>query len=168
MISPTTRRIALFAALAASLAAAWLVRDEEVTDLAVVTAAGDDRSAPRPAVTQSAQLTLDLGRLGRRAPADTDADPFRPKSWYVAPPPPPPAPPPKPSAPPMPFQYVGKFADADDSNLVVYLAKGNESFAVKPGDKFANDYRFEGIERGQIVIMYLPMSLKQRLPIGAS
>lgn len=171
MISPAARRIVLFAALAASLAAAWLVRDEGDSAESLVAAA--DRGGGRKekqAAPQSPQptLLLDLGRLARRAPADTDADPFRSKSWYVAPPPPPPAPPPKPTAPPLPFQYVGKFDAADGGNLVVYLAKGNESFAVKPGDKFANDYRFEGIEHGQIVVMYLPMSLKQRLPMGAS
>lgn len=85
MISPAARRIVLFAALAASLAAAWLVRDEGDSAESLVAAA--DRGGGRKekqAAPQSPQptLMLDLGRLARRAPADTDADPFRAKSWY--------------------------------------------------------------------------------------
>ncbi|TAN86831.1 MAG: hypothetical protein EPN14_00065 [Gallionella sp.] len=66
----------------------------------------------------------------------------------------------------MPFQYSGKSEDADGGNLLVYLAKGNESFAVKPGEKFAGVYQFEGIEKGKLVILYLPLLVKQRLSIG--
>lgn len=50
--------------------------------------------------------------------------------------------------------------------MLVYLARGNESFAVKPGEKFAGVYQFEGIEKGNVVILYLPLSVKQRLSIG--
>lgn len=50
--------------------------------------------------------------------------------------------------------------------MMVYLARGNESFAVKAGEKFAGVYQFEGIEKGNLVILYLPLSVKQCLPIG--
>jgi hypothetical protein len=169
MISPTVRHMGLFLALLVSLAAAWWAPDsEEEQGATVVAVAARTRPHQEERAVPAQPTGLDLDRLGRRSPTDTDADPFRAKSWYVAPPPPPPAPPPKPAAPPMPFQYVGKFDDAGGGNLVVYLAKGSESYAVKPGDKFADDYRFEGIEKGQVMITYLPMSLKQRLPMGAS
>ena len=49
---------------------------------------------------------------------------------------------------------------------MVYLSKGNESFAVKPGEKFDGAYQFEGVENGNVVILYLPLSVKQRLSIG--
>ena len=47
---------------------------------------------------------------GRVVPSTQAADLFAPHSWYVAPPPPPPAaeePPPAPTAPPLPYTYVG-------------------------------------------------------------
>jgi hypothetical protein len=165
---PGLRQGLLFLALVASFAAAFWVRSQEESALDVASSISGAREPEKVTITASEQAAdLPLDRLTRRTPADTDTDPFRPKSWYVPPPAPPPPPPPKPTAPPLPFQYVGKFDHADGSDLVVYLAKGNESFAVKRGEKFDNVYQFDGIERGQIVILYLPMSIKQHLPIGA-
>ncbi|MDD5330553.1 MAG: hypothetical protein PHX38_11135 [Sulfuricella sp.] len=159
------RRLSLFLVLAASLAAAFWVRgeDDDSAEAVAAPARVQERSA-EPSVPQIPSLALD--RLGRRMPADTDIDPFPAKGWYVPPPPPPPAPPPKPTAPPLPFQFVGKFEDTAGGKPVIYLAKGNESFAVSPGDKFDDVYQFEAIERGQMLIVYLPLSIKQRLPLG--
>ncbi|MDP3512467.1 MAG: hypothetical protein Q8S20_06935 [Sulfuritalea sp.] len=111
---------------------------------------------------------LALQRLTRSEWATSDADPFRTKSWYVAPPaPPPPPPPPKPTAPPLPFKYMGALEDtSQNGKTVVYLAKGNDSFQVAVGDKFADGYQLEKIERGQLVIRYLPLSILQTLSTG--
>lgn len=161
------RRLTLLLALSGSLAATFWVRGED--DAAETAVAVPSRSSDR--TTEPAEppaQTIALDRLGKRVLPDTDADPFRAKSWYVPPPPPPPAPPPKPTAPPLPFQYVGKFEESAGGKVVIYLAKGNESFAVSPGDKFDSAYQFEAIERGQMVIVYLPLSIKQRLPVGVS
>ncbi|HEX8990022.1 MAG TPA: hypothetical protein VF816_18830 [Rhodocyclaceae bacterium] len=170
MKKPSTRHLLLLAALAGSLAATFLVRGEEdAAEAVAVPARTGERAAAAsqpqtPAQPQASALALE--RLGHRAPADAEGDPFRSKSWYEPPPPPPPGPPPKPTAPPLPFQYVGKFEDAGGGKLVIYLAKGSESFAVSPGDKFDGVYRFEAIERGRMVLVYLPLSIKQHLPIG--
>lgn len=170
MKKPSTRHLLLLAALAGSLAATFLVRGEEDAAEAVAVPA---QTSERAAASQPQERTpspasaLALERLGHRAPSEAEGDPFRSKSWYEPPPPPPPEPPPKPTAPPLPFQYVGKFEDAGGGKVVIYLAKGSESFAVSPGDKFDGVYRFEAIERGRMVLVYLPLSIKQHLPIGA-
>jgi hypothetical protein len=113
---------------------------------------------------------LPLKQLARSEWSKSEADPFRSKSWYVAPPAPPKQatlPPPKPTAPPMPFKYMGALEDtAQGGKTQVYLARGNDSFQVVVGEKFADDYQLEKIERGQIVIRYLPMAILQTLSTG--
>lgn len=143
----------------------WVRSQQNAEENSVVTAVLRENAKPASANGGENQR-LALERLSQRTPRATDIDPFRAKSWYVPLPEAPPAPPPKPTAPPLPFQYSGKSEDADGGNLIVYLAKGNESFAVKPGEKFAGVYQFEGIEKGKLVILYLPLSEKQRLSIG--
>lgn len=114
------------------------------------------------------EIRLDLARLHARELAGTDIDPFRTKSWFVPPPPPPPEPPPKPTAPPLPFQFVGKTEEVGSGNPLLYLANGNEFYTVRVGDKFAGSYQLERIEPGALVIRYLPLSIIQTLPIGTN
>jgi len=128
-----------------------------------------ERAVPRvkepvPRATQARELTLE--NLKRMEMSVGDINPFTPKSWYVAPAPPPPQAPPKPTAPPLPFSYVGKLEEGDE-NWTIYLSKGNESFVIKKGDTFDNSYRFDGIEKGNLVIQYLPLGIRQTISIGA-
>lgn len=166
MAKPGLRQLVLFAGLACSIAAAWWVHGKESDASEVVAAVAHD-NAPVPSADADASGThLPLDRLHHRAPATSDINPFLAKSWFVAPPPPPPPPPPKPTAPPLPFQFMGQFEDPNTGKWVVYLSKGDEAFSVSPGDKFAETYQFDGIEQGKAVIRYLPLSIKQYLPIG--
>ena len=158
------RQIGLGLALIATLLAVALVESPETSGV-------DELVAPtRVALNSKSQVGGGLdepstfGEIQRKSLPDTDSDPFRPKSWYVAPPPPPPEPPPKPTAPPLPFQYMGLFED--QGKVVVYLTRGNESFAISAGDKFAGAYQLEKIERGILIISYLPLSIRQTLSIG--
>jgi len=108
------------------------------------------------------------------------SDPFAPLAVEL-----PPAPKPvvapviaPPSAPVLPFLYAGKFeqpvpknsADPElqgrTSQTVVYLTRGNESFAVSSGDAIDASYRFVGLEGETLVFLYLPLSTKQTLNIG--
>lgn len=160
------RQAVLFAALAASLGAALWVhgQDSDASDsIAAPVEHGNSRSAAAPEADNKEER-LALERLNRRTPGGTEVDPFRTKTWYVPPPPPPPQPPPKPTAPPLPFKYMGSFEEPSSGKLIVYLSRGDESFPVSPGDKFDDDkYQFDGIERGRIAITYLPLSIKQNL-----
>ncbi len=91
-----------------------------------------------------------------------------------------------PAAPPLPFQYAGKFeqpapkpvgnsggsaqgkSDAShgtDTQTVVYLTRGNDSYAVLPGDAIDASYQFVGIEGETLVFMYLPLATRQTMPL---
>lgn len=113
---------------------------------------------------------LPLAQLGQRQRSDSAVSAkelFVQKSWYVPPPPPPPEPPPKPTAPPLPYQYMGRLENADGAGKpIVYLSRGNETFAVSPGDKFDSVYLLEKIEPGYLLIEYVPLGIKQRLAVG--
>lgn len=172
------RQRLLLGTLAATIAASLWASREDAPDLDVA-APIERRSADQvsekagPEVTRNAEgssteIRLDLARLTQRELAGTDIDPFRTKSWYVAPPPPPPEPPPKPSAPPLPFQFVGKTEEPGSGKPAVYLSAGSEFYTVAIGDKFAANYKLERIEHGALVIRYLPLSIIQTLSIGSS
>jgi hypothetical protein len=165
------RRFLLLSALTLSLGAALWVRSEEDGKPEIVVPTRQDatsaRIGPPSPEDKDGMPALALDRLSNRTTATSDVDPFRVKTWFVAPPAPPPPPPPKPTAPPLPYTYVGKFEDTDaGGKLVVYLAKGNDSFAVSPGDTFDDIYRFEKLDKGNLVFEYLPLAIKQRLPVG--
>lgn len=169
MRRPHSRHIILALGLLASLGAALWAPGKEDEQESVVTAVARQGGTPSPVAAPDYPARLPLERLNPRTLTATDIDPFRAKAWFAPPPPaPPPAPPPKPTAPPLPFQYVGKSEDVDGGNGVAFLAKGNQSFTVKPGEKFDGVYQFEGIEKGNLVILYLPLAEKQRLPMGTT
>jgi hypothetical protein len=173
MKSFSVRHAVLLVMLIATLAAVYFAPTGEATNQAddlVVGAADRTSTAPAVVTLPSTDHALPLERLTSRRPTGTTMDPFRATMWFVPPPPPPPSAnvtPPAPTAPPLPFQYNGKQEDADSGkNVVVYLTRGTESFAVTPGEKFDRDYQFEKIDKGALVIVYLPLAIKQRLPMG--
>jgi len=176
------RQVLLAGLLVFSLAASWWIhRQEDAPDAAVsapvAPASPQERAAasasaalvpdatPANTAEDAAPITLDLKRLHARDLAGTDIDPFRTKSWFVAPPPPLPEPPPKPTAPPLPFQFVGKTEEVG-GKPAVYLANGTEFYTVSVGDTFAGSYQLERIDRSALAIRYLPLSIVQTLPIG--
>lgn len=94
-------------------------------------------------------------------PAAETIDPFRSKSWYVAPPPPPP---PKPSAPPLPFQYLGKLNEAGE--IRVFLNHQGKHLIVRTGDVLNGTYSVEEIAGSRMSFLYLPLKETQVLAIG--
>lgn len=180
------RQTLLGGLLALSLAASWWVHQQEQDAASEDVSAPVSRIAAQDSATPSAPaadlaehpdasaadstyapITLDLRRLHSRDLPGTEIDPFRAKTWFVPPPPPPPEPPPKPTAPPLPFQFVGQTEEVG-GKPAIYLANGNEFYTVSVGDKFAGSYQLERIDRGALVIRYLPLSIIQSLPIGNS
>lgn len=99
---------------------------------------------------------------------------FDPTSWYVPPPPvnyvPAPVAAPSmtvqlvPSAPPMPFTYLGRYGDSE--SRIIILAKGDKVYTVTIGDVIENTYRVERFTPGMIVLKYLPMNIEQSLRTG--
>lgn len=93
---------------------------------------------------------------------------FGGQSWDPPPPPPPPenrnqAPPP-PTAPPLPFQFLGKAAA--DGQWEVYLGRGEQTFVVRKGTQIDSAYRVDSIAPPTLTITYLPMNQVQQLNIG--
>jgi hypothetical protein len=89
-------------------------------------------------------------------------DPFRNKSWYVAPPPPPP---PKPTAPPLPFQYLGKLNEAGE--MRVFLSNQGKNIIAKVGDVINGAYTVQEIAGGRMTFLYQPLNETQVLAIGS-
>lgn len=98
----------------------------------------------------------------RQPPPDTlEVDPFRVKSWYVAPPPPPP---PKPTAPTLPYQYLGRLVEGDV--IKVFVSRQGKHLVVQEGDLLDSTYSVVEVSSGQVVFEYLPLKEKQILSIG--
>lgn len=165
------RQLILGIALCATLAAtAWAIRQEDMEPERTA------RKTPSPMVTTPEIPGADASRSEDTAEkADPvplrltenlgERDLFAAKSWYVPPPPPPPAPPPPPSAPPMPYTFMGQFYE-DSGKLIVFLAKGDVAYTVSEGDVIDNLYKVESATPRQLVLVYLPLKIKQTLMTG--
>ena len=89
-------------------------------------------------------------------------DPFRSKTWYIAPPPPPP---PKPTAPLLPFQYLGKLSEGGE--IQVFLSHQGKYLIARVGDVINGTYLVEEIAGGRMTFLYQPLKEKQMLAIGS-
>jgi hypothetical protein len=161
------RQFILFGALALTAGlSAWLAVADDGGQVALP---AERSTTPRVAAAPaSAPPALPLDQLQRALAPVEDSNPFAATSWT----PPSPvvaAPPPEaqaaPAAPILPFVYQGKLED--DGMWVVYLSKGAQTFAVSKGDTFDTNYRLDDIDNGNLVIIYLPLSIRQLLPTGA-
>ena len=126
-------------------------------------------SPARARQAQPEAVQVELDRL-RRPHAKTDiGDAFGATSWYVPPPPPPlqpPAPPPVPTAPPLPFTYLGRYEDAPTQLAI--LVNGERMYTVAAGDVIEGIYRIERVTPGMVELTYLPLNIKQTLGTGGA
>lgn len=170
------RHLILGAMLLMTLAAtAWVAQEDGKTEVALPAKAS---AARQPAVSRASHTlpnkdttaVLLLDKLQQRVAASAEEqDIFTAKSWYVPPPPPPqpakPEPPPPPAAPPLPFKFMGQFQE-ESGQVIVYLVNGDRTYTVKEGDVIDNTYRVESANIRQLVLTYLPLTIKQTLPTG--
>lgn len=77
-----------------------------------------------------------------------------------------PSPLPAPTAPPLPFTFLGK--KLEGGAWEVFLVRGEQSFVVRSGTLIENIYRVEAIMPPTLSMTYLPLSEKQTLAIGDS
>ncbi len=177
-----TKRFKILCALAIAVGVYVMVTGSG-PDAAPV-AAATDRAAPHvaaapPAAARNAARAGSatdgslLTRLAHRVTESKAVEAlFRTQSWYVAPPPPPPAPvvevvPPPPTAPPVPFTVMGTYARPGDAT-VYFFTRGDRVFDVHIGDTIDNTYSVDGAANGVLTLTYLPLNIKQTLPVGAS
>lgn len=163
-MKPRQRWAILGALLAVTVVATLLVEDEEGAVPAIEAA---PRHRPLAAASDAhppmAEPVTQAPNPEGVASADAEPviDPFRRKSWYVAPPPPPP---PKPTAPPLPFQYLGQLHE--DGEQRVFINHQGRHLVIKAGDVIGGMYAVETVTAGQVVFIYLPLREKQVLPTG--
>lgn len=98
---------------------------------------------------------------------------FASHSWYVAPPPPPPPPPqaaaapPVPTAPPLPFSYMGSYRP-DGAQTVFFLTQKDRVYEVKLGDVLDDTYSVDALTAGQLMFTYKPLNVQQGLAVEVS
>jgi hypothetical protein len=105
-----------------------------------------------------------LAKLNRQPLPENVKDMFAGKSWYVAPPPPRAV---SPSAPPMPFVYMGKLAEEGEKEVIL-LTRQNRSYAVREGDVLDKIYRVDEVRAPVMILTYLPLNIQQTIQIGES
>ncbi|RKP43354.1 hypothetical protein [Trinickia fusca] len=120
--------------------------------------------------TTAAAATPHQKLASLRAPLSVESahDPFTASSWL--PPPPPvevpaaPVRPAPPTAPPVPFTYVGEL-DAKAAKPQVFLSNGEQLLIVSPGDVIDSQYLVESVSESDVVLTYLPLHERQVVSI---
>lgn len=116
----------------------------------------------RPASLSLEEVSLDLSRLKREKVTEAKVDLFSAGATLpeALSPPPPVAP----TAPPLPFTYLGKFVDGDVVTL--FLSKQGQDYKARLSDVLDNDYRVEQIGDDSVEFTYLPLNTRQTLYVG--
>ncbi|MCE1117638.1 hypothetical protein [Pseudomonas sp. NMI795_08] len=71
-----------------------------------------------------------------------------------------------PTAPTLPFQFVGRLGDRDD--LQVFLQNGEKLYVVRQGDVIEDTYRLDRVSATELSLVYLPLHQSQTLSVGSA
>ncbi|TLP65348.1 MULTISPECIES: hypothetical protein [Pseudomonas] len=71
-----------------------------------------------------------------------------------------------PTAPALPFQFVGRLGDRDD--LQVFLQDGEKLYVVRQGDVIEDTYRLDHVSANELGLVYLPLHQLQTLSVGSA
>lgn len=166
------RNLLLGGLLVASLAAAlWVGSEDDSPEAETPRRARQNDRAGAPTLAAAEQPAGIAGAEPAERPETEDEsgddeaaaariDPFRSKSWYIAPPPPPP---PKPTAPPLPFRFLGRLVE--DGETRIFLAQNNQNLSARVGDVINGTYSVEAIGDNGVQFIYLPLKETQVLPL---
>lgn len=175
-LTPANRRQRWWLWLPLLAISAWLAfQQPELADADIVQprmATLSSRSTDRNAISPPEPL-LELHDRQKWATAisteeQPTADLFAQRSWTPPPKPVPiakPLPPPPPTAPPLPFTFIGKKAEAGEWEI--YLSQGDASFIVRQGTTLFDVYLIDQIKPPEMSLTYLPLQQKQVMHIGA-
>lgn len=114
-------------------------------------------------IESSAEILVD--KLKRPALPEKAKDIFAAKSWYV--PPPQPKVRPVPTAPPLPFVYIGKMLE-EGNKYSVFLERQSRIYIVSAGKVIDVNYRVDAITPPVMTLTYLPLDIKQIVQIGVA
>lgn len=120
---------------------------------------------------------IDLKRLSRLRSDREVQDLFAPPASKVAPAPvaPPssavaaaaaPEPPPAPTAPPLPFSYLGRMTRGEQ--IIVYLLRNQELLVAEAGTALDDTYRLDSVSDTSVQFVYVPLGTKQSLAVPAA
>jgi len=73
-------------------------------------------------------------------------------------------PPPPPTAPALPFSYLGRLQNGE--RIIIYLLKNQDMLLAETGSTLESDYRVEGISDTAVTFLYLPLGTRQVLSIS--
>lgn len=135
------------------------------------------RDSSRNERAGTSELPLDLATIKRTIPKNIqNSRLFQSKSWFEPPPPPPslaantiptvPVPAPEPTAPPIPFVFIGRMIDGNVVTL--FLEKNGQHFAVKLNDIVDGNYQLVKISENDAEFSYLPMKVTQQLAFDST
>lgn len=126
------------------------------------------RPAPVVAVAAAASLAVLVEREPWAAPRG-DVPQHRPRLFAARSWDPPPAPvkadPAPPTAPPLPYVFLGKKFEA--GHWEVFLGAGEQTQLARVGQTLDGKYRVERIAPPELTLTYLPLQQVQTLNIGA-
>ncbi|MFZ5933956.1 hypothetical protein BGP84_11685 [Pseudomonas putida] len=71
-----------------------------------------------------------------------------------------------PTAPALPFQFVGRMGDRDD--LQIFLQSGEKLYVVRKGDVIDSTYRLDRVSANELDLVYLPLHQPQTLSVGSA
>lgn len=161
------RLIVLMAALAATLAAVWWVEERTAEEAADAPVTSMRRAVPPPrpglpTVTREASASPAAKAVEQEARFQAlGPDLFPVHSWQPPPPPPPePPPPPPPTAPPLPFQFLGRWQEGGEE--VYFVTQGQQVLTLKRGDT-VGPWRLDETAPGRLVFTYVPLNERRTL-----
>lgn len=110
-------------------------------------------------------------QIDRDADHQRIKDIFAPKSWVVKPKVvarnTQPAPPPAPTAPPLPFTYMGKLDQGADG-VQVFLMQNDKVLTVRVGDKVNRQWRLDHESESMLTFTFMPLEQQAQLSKSAS
>lgn len=153
------------------LIAAWLAvfgdKTPDNDSAQPVTHAAAEESPSSTASANETSLLLALtprtNLIGGARHHDQPVTLFASHSWTPTPPPVKPALPPAPTAPPIPFKYLGKQKEGEQ--WMVFLGRDDSTWIVKKNDLIDNQYQIVDISPPSIILLYLPLKQVQSLTI---
>jgi len=163
------------------VAVAWTAMQEEEIDTAVdlvntksitissnVTEAREDGLLTNEKKVAMAE-TYAWQQINREVNTKEIKNIFNPHSWEVKPKlvKTKPLPPPPPTAPPLPFTYMGKL-DQDSDGVQVFLLQGDKVLTVNVGSNVNQLWRLDGESDVDLVFTYLPLDQQKVLRKNAS